>query len=190
MGFGEGELHVATFGIVDYRTKATDRIVGGISWLRTWGRAAQLHVVGDYAPTERLKLEQLATELGIADSVVFHGRVDAQTLEQFHLAVDVAVQLRTSELLSLSGALADCIAYGVPTVTTAALAEEMDAPFYVATAEARTSSLAVAEAISAIADLRREHATDIEQTRRDYVRRRSPDAYARNLLAALGVQRA
>ena len=33
-----------------------------------------------------------------------------------------------STVLSLSGALADCIAFGVPTVTTQDVADEMSAP--------------------------------------------------------------
>src|SRR5438552_6771292 len=41
-------------------------------------------------------------------------------------SVDLAVQLRTSAMLSLSGSLADCLAFGLPTVTTVDLAAEME----------------------------------------------------------------
>ena len=50
----------------------------------------------------------------------------------------------------LSGALADCIAFGVPTVTTQDIADEMNAPRYVVTTGSATSSLLIAEAIDGL----------------------------------------
>jgi glycosyltransferase involved in cell wall biosynthesis len=147
----------------------------------------ELHVVGEVSPEERRLLEQLRDDLELGDQVVFHGRVSRELLTDFLLAVDVAVQLRTSTVLSLSGALADCIAFGVPTITTQDVAAEMDAPSYVQTVDSPTSSLLVAEAIDGLSHLRRTEFERIEDERQEYLARRSLDAYARSLLEALGL---
>ena len=180
-------VHIATFGIVDSRTKRTDLVIGAVAWLRDWGRPAHLHIVGDTPAAERRSLQNLVGELGVAAHVTLHGHVTAQALNDFLLAVDVAVQLRTSALLSLSGALADCIAFGIPTVTTRDIAEEMEAPPYVVTTGSATSSLLIAEALEELANRRQQFASMIEAERRDYLARRSVDAYATQLLAGLGL---
>jgi glycosyltransferase involved in cell wall biosynthesis len=187
LGLASDVLHVATFGFVDRRTKGADIIIGAAAWLRGWAVPLELHIVGEVSPEERRLLEQLRDDLELGDLVVFHGRVSAALLNDFLLAVDVAVQLRTSTVLSLSGALADCIAFGVPTVTTQDVAGEMDAPSYVHAVNSRTSSLLVAEAIDGLRQVRRTEFEKIEDERRDYLSRRSVDAYARSLLEALGL---
>ncbi len=106
------------------------------------------------------------------------------------MGADVAVQLRSSARLSLSGTLADCIAFGIPTVTTETIAQELDAPSYVATTPAATSSLLVAEAILSLQGRRQAEAESLDQERRDYLDRRSADSYARELLDAIGLGRA
>src|SRR5262245_40749096 len=184
LGFTSDTVHVATFGIVDRRTKGTDLIVSALSWLRTWKLPAHLHIVGPLPDEERTALESVIRELG-AD-VTLHGRVAPNDLETFLLAVDVAGQLRMSAMVSLSGALADCIAYGVPTVTTQELIDELDAPSYVGSTGSAVSSLLVAEAIDQLHERRRNGLAAIETERRDYLARRSVDAYARGVLRALG----
>ena len=187
LGLSDDVVHVATFGIVDSRTKGTDLVIGALSWLHTWGRVAHLHIVGGTPPEEGTSLASLAAELGIAPYVTLHGRVDAATMRDFLLAVDVAVQIRMSTVLSLSGALADCMAFGVPTVTTQDLADEMGAPPYVVTTGTATSSLLIAEAIDGLCERRRRNAPTIEAERREYLAPRTVDAYARGLLNALGL---
>ena len=187
LGLSDEAVHVATFGIVDSRTKGADLVIGALSWLHTWGRPAHLHIVGEIPHDEGTSLASLAAQLGIAEYVTLHGRVEAATLRDFLMAVDVAVQIRMSAVLSLSGALADCIAFGVPTVTTHDLADEMSAPDYVVTTGLATSSLLIAEAIDGLCERRRRSPAAIEAERRDYLATRSVDAYARGLLAALGL---
>ena len=114
------------------------------------GDPAHLHVVGESSEGEQLELQNLARELGVEQYLTMHGYVARDRLEEYLLAADVAVQLRTSALHSLSGALVDCIAFGVPTVTTQNLAEELEAPSYIATIAPTTSSLLVAEAIDTL----------------------------------------
>src|SRR5262249_37631075 len=161
LGFQDDVAHIATFGIVDSRTKGADLVVGAVAWLRDWGRPAHLHLVGAAPKGEKRSLEALATELGVARFVTLHGHVTSEPLQDYLRAVDAAVQLRTSTLLSLSGALADCIAFGVPTVTTQDIADEMDAPPYVATTGAAPSTLLIAEALDGLCDRRQEHSSTI-----------------------------
>lgn len=187
LGLADESLHIATFGMVHARTKGTDLIIRALSLLRGRGRAAHLHIVGELPPQESAPLASLSSELGVAPYVTLHGRVDVSGLKEFLLAVDVAVQLRMSAVLSLSGAVADCIAFGVPTVTTQDVAEEMDAPGYVTTTSSATSALLIANAIDELCEQRRENGAGIEAQRREYLDDRSVDAYARGLLAAIGL---
>jgi glycosyltransferase involved in cell wall biosynthesis len=186
LGLPDGILHVATFGGVDRRTKGHDLIVAASAWLRDWRIPAHLHVVGATPSGELRSLEELASNLGVRPNVTFHGRVSRTEFEQFLLAADIAAQIRTSATLSLSGALADCLAFGMPTVTTHDLADEHEAPPYVAGVSSVTSSLLLAEAIAALQDRRRDDPA-IEEERRAYLNRRSLDAYARRLLEGLGL---
>ncbi len=190
LGLSDDVLHMATFGMVDQRTKGTDLIVGAAAWLRSWNIPMHLHIVGDVSFAERRALEEIAGDLEIGPHATLHGHVSRADFEHFLLAVDVAVQIRTSSVLSLSGGLADCLGYGVPTVTTEDLAVELETPSYVATTMPATSSLLLAEAIETLVRLRREKLAAVEAERRDYLGRRSPDAYARALLDALGMPQA
>jgi FkbM family methyltransferase len=187
LGFSDDVVHVATFGIADSRTKGTDLIIGALSWLHTWGRAAHLHIVGAVPPEEGASLASVAAQLGMAPYVTLHGHVKTATLEEFLLAVDVSVEIRMSTVLSLSGALADCIAFGLPTVTSEDVANEMGAPGYVVTTGSATSSLLIAEAIDGLCERRRRSTATIETERREYLETHTVDAYARGLLAALGL---
>jgi glycosyltransferase involved in cell wall biosynthesis len=189
LGLSDDTLHIATFGIVDRRTKELDRIVAALAWLRTWHVRARLHVVGQAPLVERHAIWRLARSLGVGDDVVLYGHVSQETLEDFLVGADIAVQLRSSARLSLSGTLADCIAFGIPTVTTETIAQELDAPSYVATTPAVTSSLLVAEAILSLHGRRQAEEESLDDERRDYLARRSVDSYARALLDALGLGR-
>lgn len=186
VNLSERIFHVATFGYVDRRTKGADLVVAAVAWLRDWGFPVHLHVVGGAPPHELRSLQQLASDLDVQRTITFHGRLPRAKFEEFLLAADVAVQIRTSAMLSLSGGLADCLAFGLPTVTTHDLADELDAPPYVARVSSVTSSLLVAEAIAALKDRRRDDPA-VEAERRAYLERRSLDSYARGLLASLGL---
>jgi FkbM family methyltransferase len=189
LGLRETILHLATFGYVDRRTKAIDLVLGAASWLHNWGIDMHLHLVGDAHADEQDALASLAGELGIAGHVTFHGHVPRATMDRFLVAVDVAVQLRTSSVLSLSGALADCIAFGVPTVTTDDLVQELEAPSYICGCRSPASSLMIAESIDALRD-RRDDVDAIESERLGYLGRRSAQSYARALLEGLGLEAA
>lgn len=187
LGLDEDAVHLATFGFVDRRTKGHDTVVGALAWLRSWNVPAHLHVVGEAPTGELAQLSAFARELEVSDAVTFHGRVTSEQLELFLRAIDVAIQIRTSGRLTLSGSAADCFAYGAPTVTTDDLAEELDAPSFAVTVRPEASSLLLAEAAEGIVSLRREALRSIEDERNAYLSRRSVAAYAGTLLEALGL---
>jgi FkbM family methyltransferase len=187
LGLGDDSVHIATFGLVDRRTKGHETIVGALARLRDRHVPAHLHVVGEAPAGELVVLSTLADELGVSDAVTFHGHVASERLDLFLRAIDVAIQIRTSEMLSLSGSAADCFAFGVPTVTTNDLASELDAPSYVAIVRPETSSVQLAEAAESILSLRRETSRTIDDERVAYLSRRSVAGYARILLEALEI---
>ncbi|MBL8839663.1 MAG: FkbM family methyltransferase [Alphaproteobacteria bacterium] len=185
LGMDGAFLELGAFGFVDIRTKAAGALVEAASWLAQWGTPVRLHFVGGAMPEHRHALERQARSNGIADRLVFHEFADDATFQDFLLAVDVAVQLRSTPLLTLSGALLDCICFGVPTVTLDALKRELGAPEYVVTVPDKFSPLQVAERVLEIRSMRASQFDQIERQRRDYVESRPPLAYARRLLAGI-----
>lgn len=186
--------HVATFGLVDRRTKAADVLIDAMAWLRAWDVPCHLHFVGPVPPHESLLLRRFAAELGVAGRITFHGRVDRAAFERWLLATDLAVQLRTSSVLSLSGALADCIVHGTTTITNARVAAEMGAPSYVRSLPDRLSPLLLAEAIAKMASRAAADAAHAgradqrEAERRRYLEAHSGERYAAELLEVLGFE--
>lgn len=175
-------LNIATFGIVDARTKAHDLVVEALGFLRDWGVETILHVVGGAPSAEQRALEELASDVGVAPQIRWHGYVSTERLEQLFAGIDVAVQLRTSSLLALSGSVLDCIAYGIPTLTSADIAIELEVPSYVLGIPTRMSPLLIAEAVVELAAVDR-GATAVE--REAYLRMRSVETYAQALLEAI-----
>ena len=90
-----------TFGTIDRRTKAADVCVEVMAWLKSWNIRACLHFVGHAPPIELDALEYLATKCEVADDLMFHKHVDDQQYTDMLLAADVAIQLRTSSVLTL-----------------------------------------------------------------------------------------
>jgi glycosyltransferase involved in cell wall biosynthesis len=180
-------LHVATFGLTDRRTKGIELVVGALAELRGRGIGARLHVVGEAPPGELQVVRDTAAELEVGDDVIIHGRVSPERLTLFLRAVDVGVQIRRSPRLTLSGSVADCFAFGVPTVTTDELAVELEAPSYVAAVPPTADSLVLAEAIERLLRSRRDGPSRIESERQGYVARHSVARYVSGLLQALDV---
>jgi FkbM family methyltransferase len=188
LGWDDRSLHVVSFGIVDRRTKATEVIVDAIAWLRTWGIDCRLHFVGAAAGGERDELLARAAGLGIAPFVDITGWVSLEGLETNLLAADAAVQLRTFALAPMSGAMLDCMSFGVPTLATESLKAEMESPGYVYTVADRFSGLLLAEALAPVlARPRTSSVIAIEPQRREWLAERNPGVYARRLLEALGL---
>jgi glycosyltransferase involved in cell wall biosynthesis len=171
---------IACFGYV-HPTKLPLDCVWALEFLRAWNLDARLHFVGASMMEDESALRALIDELGVGQHVRLGGRfVDEAAYRDHLLAADVGLQLRVGPVGAVSGALADCIAAGLPTVASRTIAEALDVPGYVIPVDDVTSPVLVAEACLAALRCRR-----TEDERRDYVGRHGFDAYARHLCAAI-----
>jgi glycosyltransferase involved in cell wall biosynthesis len=82
------------------------------------GTAAVLDIVG--SGTERATLERMAVDLGVAERVVFHGRVSSAELVRLHHEATVFVMPSAAELQSI--ATLEALASGTPVVVADAMA--------------------------------------------------------------------
>jgi glycosyltransferase involved in cell wall biosynthesis len=108
---------VATFGIVSL-TKCADLVVDAFARLAHRHPTARLAFVGHVGHGLRTDLQRRAETHGIADRLVWTGRVPRETYERWLSVADVAVQLRRSWGGEASAATADAMAWGVPTVVS------------------------------------------------------------------------
>jgi FkbM family methyltransferase len=187
LGLNEAVTHVVVLGGVDTRTKAIDIVIRSLGWLEAWGRNYLLHIVGDLPLHERVTLERIIIELGLHQRVEFSGRAPWREVHDYMMGADLAVQLRTASVLSLSGAFADAIAYGLPTIATTALGSDHEAPFYVHTVPTTATPILVAESLDALRAMRRERFDEIEDARLEYLARHNARGYARGVAVALGI---
>jgi glycosyltransferase involved in cell wall biosynthesis len=187
LGLPDRQVVIATFGSV-HRTKAPVECIWALEILRGWGIDAALHFVGVHA--ERHGLQALAEKLGLAACVRFLGcYVSEQVYRDYLLAADLGIQLRLTYFGSLSGALLDCVAAGLPTVANASLAGAMDAPDYVRRVPDALSPLLVAEALADLLDLGLARQRP-EAARRAYEAAHSFPLYAAQLCHSLGLEAA
>ena len=87
--------------------------------------------------------------MGIGSYVHFLANFQTEAdYRDYLLAADIGIQLRLVGMGSISGAVADCISVGLPTVSNDDLAEALDAPAYVERVPDRVSPVLIAEAIA------------------------------------------
>jgi glycosyltransferase involved in cell wall biosynthesis len=147
LGIATTQVIIATFGYVSH-TKAPEDCVEALDILRSWRIDAHLYFVG-HGGMHLPHLRALAVSLGVGDRVHFISDfLDEAAYRDYLLAADVGLQLRLVGMGSISGALSDCIAAGLPTVANDDLAEALDAPAYIARVPDRISPVLVAEAIA------------------------------------------
>ena len=171
---------IACFGYV-HPTKLPLDCVWALEFLRAWNVDARLHFVGASLMEDETALRALISDLDLEKHVQLGGRFVNEDVYRDHLlAADIGLQLRIGPIGAVSGALADCIAAGLPTVASQTIAEALDVPSYVHSVGDVTSPILVAEACLATLGRAR---TDTE--RRDYVARHGFGTYARNLCDAL-----
>ena len=181
LGVKPGQILLASFGYV-HPSKAPADCVWTLDLLRGWGIDARLHFVG--APIMDLgPLHKLIADLGLAPHVrLAEGYIDEQAYRDHLIGADIGIQLRTTGAGSVSGALADCISAGLPSVASATLAASIDAPDYVHPIPDNPSPVLVAEAAAELLSSR-----PTIGARRAYVAAHGFDAYAARLCAALGL---
>ncbi len=186
LGFGDNAFHVITLGIVA-DSKAPKQCIEAISQVNLAGHQAHLHFVGSSSPEQRDQLIRWAETHRIAANVHFTNEwVSEDDYQNYVLAADFAVQLRTHFFGGLSGALLDCIVSGLPTVSNDDLAEAMDCPEYIGRIsdrlEAEQLSAALIGLIGKYGAKYRAHVS-----RQDYLKRHSFDQYAIEMLRVLGL---
>ncbi len=181
LGIDPGTVLVASFGYV-HLSKAPVECIWALDLLRAWGTPAALHFVG--APLTPLEpLAALVDGLDLGAQVVLPSEfVDEQSYRDHLIAADLGIQLRTSGAGSVSGALADCVAAGLPTVASATLAAALDAPDFVRPVPDSPSPVLIAEAAAALLDQ-----PDTTASRLAYAGSRGFDRYAATLCEALGL---
>jgi glycosyltransferase involved in cell wall biosynthesis len=190
LGLPVGEVVVATFGIV-HSSKAPEECVWALEMLRSWGVPASLHFVGsaDSFPEEAAALRRLVGRLGLAAHVRFVGSdfVPEQTYQDYLAGADLGIQLRTYGLGGLSGAVLDCAAAGLPTVTNVSLGDAVGVPSaYFRKIPDALSPVLLAESLAGLleAGLTTQRP---EAERRAYSQSRSFEVYARMLCDALAL---
>ncbi len=172
---------LASFGYV-HPTKSPVDCIWALDLLRSWGIPARLHFVGaPLMPTE--PLVALADDLGLSAHIrLLDTFVNEGEYRDHLIGADIGVQLRVGTAGAVSGALADCVAAGLPTVASATLADALDAPSYIRAVPDVASPLLVAEAAAALLSESRN-----AEERRAYLRSHGFDVYAARLCTALGL---
>ncbi len=107
---------ICSFGLVN-PLKAPDTVIRAFA--ETDHGAARLAFVGPISVDLLDELRGLAETLDVSDSTVFTGDIDDDQYRAWLGRAAVAVQLRGSSNGETSGAVADCLAYGIPVIVTA-----------------------------------------------------------------------
>jgi glycosyltransferase involved in cell wall biosynthesis len=168
---------IASFGFVG-RNKGIEAALHAFCMLRM---PARLIFVGEET-TLTPSYRDLARALGIADAVVFGTDFVSESAYYNHLlAADCGLQLREGGLGNISGALADCIAAGLPSLATHDLAENIAAPGYITRISDRLDVAEIAAALEAVL----ETARNTESERAAHCEAFSMARYAQGLLTIL-----
>jgi glycosyltransferase involved in cell wall biosynthesis len=109
---------VASFGVVN-PTKATGALLDAFAIVAHARPDARLRLVGPGSPEDLAGVRSRAGELGIAAAVTVTGRVDDAGWDRHLSETMVAVQLRASTNGEFSGAVAEALAAGIPTIVSA-----------------------------------------------------------------------
>jgi glycosyltransferase involved in cell wall biosynthesis len=172
---------VVSLGIVD-RVKSPETCVEAMGVLKRKGRDCHLYFVGVTTAEMRTTLEQRASQCGVAGRLHFmdHWLSDLE-YRDYVLAADMGIQLRNHFFGGLSGALLDCVAAGLPTVTNKDLAEAVETPQYVVRVPDRPDAETLADGMHRILHQRTD-SKDIVRSAAQFASEHSFETYARRLL--------
>jgi glycosyltransferase involved in cell wall biosynthesis len=185
LGIARDVRMIASFGFI-HGSKGIDAALRALALLHERGLAYQLYWIGQNHQ-DTTKFEALAEALGVAPNVHFTNRffVDA-AYRDYLLAADFGLQLRIGARGNISGALADCIAAGLPTVASRDLAENIEAPNFVKRVADLPDPTDIAAAFISLAQSEASQMHWIEE-RLDYCERHSMTNYAKGLCEILGL---
>lgn len=120
LGIAQDAFLVCSFGLLGL-TKLNDRLLS--AWLASSLGAEPdglLVFVGELGDDPyAMQLRQAIERSGLADRIRITGWVDVETFRGYLAAADLAVQLRTLSRGETSGAVLDCMSYGLPTIVNA-----------------------------------------------------------------------
>jgi glycosyltransferase involved in cell wall biosynthesis len=176
-------LRIGSFGEVNHHFKRNDLLVEMLVWLQQWGVDAELVIVGGGPDGEVARMHRVADDSGVGGRVSVTGRIADDEYRWWLCHVDAAVQVRRSTRPTLSGAILDVIAYGLPFVTTVASSDEIpDAPMLFEVPDDFTSS-DLAEATQRALSTRPD--ATAEEARRAFLAARTPEIYTDLIASAL-----
>jgi len=183
LGFDPDRIHLTSLGFIDIRTKMSDLVIESAAWLQQWGYPVSLHLAGSGSEVEVVKLNEQAARAGLVDCEIT-GFLSDEEFRDYLLATDIGIQLRISSLLGVSGPLADLAGFGVPSVASSGLVQDIDAPAFVTAVPEFVSPVMVARSVehllkNPVPDSQR------EILRLEYLESHSPEKYAREFLAVL-----
>ncbi|WP_146208712.1 glycosyltransferase [Azospirillum sp. TSO22-1] len=184
LGLPEDRLQLAAFGAVA-ESRGSDGAIWTLRSLLAWGVPADLTFVGPPGAVGPA-LRRLVARLGLEERCRFmDGWADDAVYDDWLRAADVALQLRTYGEGVVSGSLLDCIAAGLPTITTEAQARAADAPGFCARLGDRLSPVLAAEAVLALVEGGRHRAPRASPDRDAYLERHGAEACGAALFEAL-----
>jgi FkbM family methyltransferase len=180
------KIKIGFFGAADINTKSIDSIIESINWLIDWRMKVELKIVGNMDPMVELKLKELFTSKEL-NNVTITGFVSENLYKKELASIDLAVELRPANLLGLSGSLADLVAFGVPTVVSEGLKEQMELPSYCYSVGNDYSPLLVALKIKEISQMLStlSKSVDLQEERKYWISERQPEKYATEILRIL-----
>ena len=185
-GWSRDDIVICSFGFV-IPDKAIEVVVWALRLLNDWGIRARLVLCGSIDDANRVRIGALVEELGLGHAVhFFKGNVPERTYTDHLMAADMAVQLRTYAMGGLSGAVNDCIVAALPTICNDHLARAMEAPSFVRRIPDALSPVLLAEAVLDIIESKQNLDRPIDEARA-FARSHSPEAYARAMAEALGL---
>jgi glycosyltransferase involved in cell wall biosynthesis len=186
LGLAADRLVVATFGIVG-ATKAPLVCLAALRELLGWGVPAELHFAGPLPDYLKPALLREVERLRLGRAVRFlEGWVAEQTYRDYLAGADLGLQLRTYGFGQLSGALADCVSAGLPTVANRDLADTLEAPDYVLRVPDELDPVLVAARLRELAESGRQH-TRLGLGRDAYLAGHNFERYNDELLRVLKV---
>lgn len=182
LGVPADTMLVASFGHIQ-PAKAPYRLIAAFARLNAM-RPYRFALLGSGDPKFVASLRDHAAHLGIADAdLILDAEATPEAAYRDYLAAaDVAVQLRRAPPGSISGALMDAVAAGVPTVADATLVEALAPPSYVTAILDDADVGIIAAAINDAANVQR---AAIEPVRISFLAARGMDRYAALLLEAV-----
>jgi glycosyltransferase involved in cell wall biosynthesis len=181
-----GRIIIATFGIVS-PDKAPMELIWALHMLRSWGVNAELVLCGLANPDMLRDLTPIIDRLCLGEFVrIFDTPIDDKTYDDYLVAADIGVQLRTYFMGGLSGALNDCIAAALPTISNAHLAEAMQSPGFIKRIPDGLSSLLIGEAVLEILGDRNFGIRPLEEAKA-FADAHSPARYCQALMNHLGI---